>query len=52
MGWLATLRSYVPQNQTDPVTVSLVGVLYFGYFVFALVGIVLMASNEGEEWPK
>lgn len=51
MGWLATLRSYVPQNQTDPVTVSLVGVLYFGYFVFALVGIVLMASNEGEEWP-
>lgn len=51
MGWLATLRSYVPQNQTDPTTVIVVGVLYFGYFVFALAGIVMMATNEGEEWP-
>lgn len=51
MGWLADLRSNVPQNQTDPVTVIVVGILYFGYFVFALVGIVMMATNEGEEWP-
>jgi len=51
MGCLATLRSYVPQNQVDPVTVVVVGVLYFGYFVFALAGIVLMAANEEEEWP-
>lgn len=47
----SALRSYVPQNQAEPGTVVVVGVLYFGYFVFALAGIVLMATNVGEDWP-
>lgn len=51
MTLLSTLRSYVPQNQSDPLTVRVVGLLYAGYFVAALVGIILMTANPNEQWP-
>lgn len=50
MSLLSPLRSLAPQNPTSPFIVRIVGVVYASYFFAALAGIVLMLSNETEQW--
>lgn len=51
MDCVSGLKRCSLEDQTNRVTVVGVGLVYFGYFVFAFVGIVLMISNDEEEWP-